>query len=115
MEKILIPLHDNDIAPRFDLATDVLEVTFHKHSPNTPHEEKVLVMARASADELSRFVIAEKINTVICDGIEDQYLQFLKWKGITVISDVMGPVDAVLTRYFSGNLSEGDVLYTTEQ
>ncbi|XPV75611.1 MAG: NifB/NifX family molybdenum-iron cluster-binding protein [Desulfovibrio sp.] len=115
MDKILIPLHDNDIAPRFDLATDVLEVIFHKPPSELPHEEKVLVMARASADELSRFVITEKVNTVICAGIEEQYLQFLTWKGIKVIADVMGPVDAVLNRYFSGNLKSGDILYPLEQ
>ncbi len=112
MEKVLVPLHDNDVAPRFDLATDVLIVFIDPGPPGVRLEEKVVVLAKASAEELCRLVMSEDVNVVVCGGIPEEYHQFLTWKGVRVLDGVMGPVDLVLQRHLDGALAEGDMLYT---
>ncbi|WP_243544871.1 NifB/NifX family molybdenum-iron cluster-binding protein [Pseudodesulfovibrio tunisiensis] len=113
MEKILIPLLENDVAPRFDLATDVLVVTVVRLDSGEVAErgEKVVVLDQASPEAVCRLVITESVGAVLCAGIEEEYYDFLKWKGVTVVDDVCGSVDAVLNSYLSGELSQGEILY----
>lgn len=110
MERMLIPLFENDVAPRFDLATDVLIVD----RDGDDLREKVIVLTRASAEELCKLILTENVNAVICGGIEEQYRQFLTWKGIEVLDGVMGPVDLVLERHMEGALESGASLYESE-
>ena len=107
-KKILIPLHENDVAPRFDLATEVLIVTDPGETDSA--DKRMMVLPRASADQLCHLIITEDIQTVICSGIEDDYYQYLTWKRIEVIDSVIGSSDSVLKRYFKGELKPGDIL-----
>jgi predicted Fe-Mo cluster-binding NifX family protein len=107
--KILIPLYENDVAPRFDLATEVLIVT-DIEKPGL-EGKKMMVLPRASADQLCHLIITEGIQTVICSGIEDDYYQYLTWKRIKVIDSVVGPSQFALKRYAEGSLKPGDILY----
>ncbi len=107
MDKLLIPLFENDVAPRFDLATDVLIVKRRGEELR----EKVVVLSRASAEELCKLILNENVNAVVCGGIEEEYRQFLIWKGIEVLDGVMGPVDRVLAVWRAGELSPGVSLY----
>ncbi len=112
MEKILIPLRDNDVAPRFDLATDVLIVTLiRKTKALDTVREKVVVLDHASPETMCRLAISESIQTVICAGIESEYHDFLEWKGAKVMDDICGPVDTVLESYLAGKLSPGMCFY----
>lgn len=112
MEKILLPLRDNDIAPRFDLATDVLIVTrMRKSEAADTVEEKVVVLDHASPEDMCRLAISEKIQTVICAGIESEYYDFLRWKGAKVLDNICGPVDTVLKSYLIGELLPGKCFY----
>ena len=107
-KKILIALHDNDIAPRFDLATEVLIVTgIGKLDTNN---RRIVVLPRASADQLCHLVITEGVETVICGGIEDDYYQYLIWKRIEVIDSVIGSSEAALKRFIEGTLKPGEIL-----
>ena len=74
--KILIPLHENDVAPRFDLATEVLIVTGIGKAGSG--DKRMVVLPRASADQLCHLIITEGIRTVICGGIEDDYYQVVE-------------------------------------
>ncbi|WP_319468042.1 dinitrogenase iron-molybdenum cofactor biosynthesis protein [uncultured Pseudodesulfovibrio sp.] len=112
MEKILIPLLDNDTAPRFDLATDVLIVNISRETTAMGKiQEKVIVLDQASPEALCRLAISENIHTVICAGIESEYHDFLQWKGATVIDDICGPVELVLEAYLAGTLASGQCYY----
>jgi predicted Fe-Mo cluster-binding NifX family protein len=112
MEKIMIPLRDNDIAPRFDLATDVLIVTrLCKSEAADTVEEKVIVLDHASPETMCRLAISEKIQTVICAGIEKEYYDFLQWKGAKVLDNICGPVDSVLKSHLAEKLSSGKCFY----
>ena len=106
--KILIPLHEDEVAPRFDLATEVLIVADIEKSGSG--EKRTVVLASASADQLCHLIVTEGVKTVICSGIEDDYYQYLIWKRIEVIYSVIGSIDAALKRFVEGTLKSGEIL-----
>jgi predicted Fe-Mo cluster-binding NifX family protein len=106
--KILIPLYENDVAPRFDLATEVLIVSGIEKTGSG--DKRTMVLPRASADQLCHLIITEGIQTVICSGIEDDYYQYLTWKRIKVIDSVVGSSQSALKRYVEGTLKPGDII-----
>jgi len=106
--KILIPLHENEVAPRFDLATEVLIVTGIGKAGSG--EKRMVVLPRASADQLCHLIITEGIRTVICGGIEDDYYQYLTWKRIEVIDSVIGSSQSALKHFVEGTLKPGEIL-----
>lgn len=107
-KKILIALYENDVAPRFDLAAEVLIITWAGGS--VPVDKRTVVLPRASADQLCHLVITEGVATVICGGIEDDYYQYLTWKRIDVIDSVIGSSKAALKRFLEGTLTSGSIL-----
>ena len=114
MEKVLIPLLDNDLAPRFDLAWDVLIVSITREtSAMGKIDEKVVVLDTPSAETMCRLAVAEGVQAVICAGIEKEFFDFLEWKGIRVFDDVIGPVDAILEAYLIGKLAPSQSHYKT--
>ncbi len=107
MKKVLLALYGNDIAPRFDLAPEVQIVTFDREGGE---EVKTIVLPRPSAETLCQIATAENIEAVICGGIEEEYLQYLRWKKIEVIHSIIGAADAALPRFRLGSLKPGDIL-----
>ncbi len=106
--KLLIPLYENDVAPRFDLATEVLIVTGIGKA--NPVNKRIMVLPRASAEQLCHLIITEGIQTVVCSGIEDDYYHYLTWKRIEVIDSVIGSSESALKRYLEGTLKPGEIL-----
>lgn len=106
--RIIVPLFGSEVAPRFDLAHEVL--TAKVSASNHVFDEKVLVLAEASADRLCHMIISEENTTVICGGIEQEHLDYLVWKQIEVIDNVIGPSDEALRRFANGKLAAGDIL-----
>jgi predicted Fe-Mo cluster-binding NifX family protein len=107
-DKILIPLYENDVAPRFDLATDVLIAS--DGGATDLEEHKMVVLPRASADQLCHLAVTENVQVVICGGIENTYYRYLTWKGIEVIDSVIGHCQSALQRYADRKLEPGDIL-----
>ncbi|MBF0452722.1 MAG: dinitrogenase iron-molybdenum cofactor biosynthesis protein [Candidatus Magnetomorum sp.] len=95
-KKYLIPLFDDQVAPRFDLATEVSIVTLD--AKGQPVEKRTVVLPRASAEDLCHLILLEKIETLVCGGIEDEYYQYLKWKKVTVLDSVIGSYKDVIKR-----------------
>ncbi len=106
--KIMIPLFNDEVAPRFDLATDALLAKFKSDGEIS---ERIIVLPQASADDLCALATSDNTDTVICGGIDDEHYQYLKWKGIEVLDDVIGPVKTVIQTYREGNLVGGDNFY----
>jgi predicted Fe-Mo cluster-binding NifX family protein len=106
--KILIPLHENDVAPRFDQASEVLIVDCPDE--HRSQNERTMVLPQASPDKLCHLIIAEGVDTVICNGIQDDYYQYLTWKRINVIDSVVGSSKLALKRCVAGKLKPGDIL-----
>lgn len=109
MNRLLIPLYGNDVAPRFDLATEVIIIA--EKQEKQFDQEKIVVMPQSSADQLCHLVLTENINTVICGGIEEEYFQYLTWKRIKVLDSVAGPWEKALHHFSKGLLESGSVLY----
>jgi len=110
--KILITLRDNDIAPRFDLTTEVLIV--ESDGSKTTSKPRNILLPGPSADELCSLIIKEGISLVICGGIEEAHFQYLVWKKITVIDKVIGPAAEALSLAQTGLLTPGAILRKTK-
>jgi hypothetical protein len=112
-QRILIPLHDQEVAPRFDLATEVL---LAEHGvEGQPAKEKILILPGPSAERLCHLALTEQVHVVICGGIEQEVYDYLIWKHIQVIDDVIGPGSAVLKGYLDGHLKSGDIVWPEPQ
>jgi hypothetical protein len=109
LKKLLITLCGEDIAPRFDLATEVMIATI---APDGSLQDgKTLVLAQPSAEKLCHMVITEDVNIVVCGGIEEEFYQYLTWKRITVFDSIIGAVDRVLEHLCKEELRPGDILF----
>jgi len=104
--KLIIPLYMDDVAPRFDLVTEVLIIMVSK---DNSVEKKAMVLPR-SAEKLCHLIILENINTLICGAIEDEYYQFLTWKKITILDAVSGTWPVAFKKWMEKALNPGDIL-----
>lgn len=108
MAKIMLTLADDLIAPRFDLATEVMIVSVAgREMVGRP---RTMLLPGPSADELCALILKEEIATLICGGIEDEHYQFLGWKKVRVVDRVIGESGAVLRQFLGGELQEGMVV-----
>ena len=107
--KVLLTLHGNEVAPRFDLATEVLIATVD--DDGAVREEKTMVLPQASAEKLCHMVLTEEARAVICGGIEQEYYDYLIWKRVQVIDSVVGCYAHVLKKFAHGELRSGDILF----
>lgn len=105
-DKVLIPLYGNDVAPRFDLATDILITQFL----DGKEKEQIIVLPQASSEELCHIIITENVNTVICGGIEEEYYQYLVWKKINIMDSVIGSWKSVINAFRTNELSSGAIV-----
>lgn len=108
-QTVLIPLFRDEIAPRFDLAGEVLLVSFDEELNETARA--TILLAHPSAEELCRMALEEQASVVICNGIEEEYWQYLRWKRIDVLDNVMGPAESALQLWRHGRLRSGDILF----
>ena len=109
IHKLTIPLYYEKVAPRFDLATEVIIMILSKE---IVEEEKNVVLPRSSADDLCHLILAENINTLICGAIEEEYYQFLKWKKIDIYDSIAGNWAKAFQCWQQNLLKPGDILST---
>lgn len=108
MKRILIPLWGDDVAPRFDTAQEVLIAVME--DDGRVADKRVVILPEASAEGLCNLILTERVDEVICCGIEEEYYQYLVWKKVEVVDSVAGPSMAVLERVAAGCLESGAVL-----
>jgi predicted Fe-Mo cluster-binding NifX family protein len=106
--RILIPLYEEDVAPRFDLATEVLIVALD--NDGLPKQERVLILPGPSAEQICHLVVTEAVDTVICGAIEAEYYDYLVWKRVQMIDNVIGSYRNALARCVQGCLQPGDII-----
>ena len=107
MKKTLVTLDLDHVASRFDLTA---EAWLGRVGPDSPPRGKTLVLSSASADELCKLVLTEKVDLVVCGAIEDKYFDYLQWKGVAVFDSVIGHLDAVMEALDAGTLESGAIL-----
>ncbi len=108
IHKLTIPVFQEEVAPRFDLATEALIILMSKG--HIIEEKRRIVLPRSSADDLCHLILAENINTLICGAIEDEYYQFLRWKKIEIFDAVSGDWSTAFDCWKKGELKSGDIL-----
>jgi hypothetical protein len=108
MQKLLIPIQGDFIAPRFDLAAEILIVRFK--NGETTSEPKIIILDRPSDEALCQIAVEENITDVICGGIEDIHYRFLVWKKVSVIDAVIGGWHIALEKILCGTLQQGEIL-----
>jgi len=106
---ILVTLYRNEVAPRFDLAGEVLLVTVDPTGSEVKRQE--LVLAHSSADDLCDLILDREVAAVITGGIEEEHYHYLRWKQLTVLDGVAGLAEDALARYLAGTLESGDILF----
>jgi predicted Fe-Mo cluster-binding NifX family protein len=108
MKRLLIPLKGDEIAPRFDLAPEVMIVTVTDDGEIA--EQRLMVMAHASPESLCELILKEKVDVTVCCGIEEEFFQYLTWKKVKVIDSVVGNCENIIESFRSGNLVSGMIL-----
>ncbi len=108
MKRILIPLMGDFVAPRFDLAPEALIVTMDDEGRIM--EERTLVMSRPSPEALCQLITTERINILVCCGIEDEFYQYLIWKKVQIYDSTIGSYIEVVRRLKDGTLKDNEVL-----
>ena len=108
-QKILITLWESNVAPRFDLATEVLISSLGENG--SVEQNRTIVLAHASTEDLCQLILTEEVNVVICGGIEEEFFDYLTWKKVRVLDSVMGPWERALERFREGQLKAGAILF----
>ena len=106
--KILITINKNEVAPRFDLASEILIA--ENGGKVQPVEPRILLLSGTSGEELCSLAIKENIALIICGGIEDNHYQYMMWKKIKVIDRIIGPYVVALEQAMAGKLKPGSIL-----
>ena len=110
--KILITAQGDFVAQRFDLTAEV--VIAKGEDGQLVGKPRAIIMDRPSPEDLCNMIMEEDIAIVVCGGIEERHYQFLSWKKITVIDNVIGDHGTALTKLLAGQLQAGDVLPLTK-
>jgi predicted Fe-Mo cluster-binding NifX family protein len=113
VRKILIPLHGDEVAPRFDLAAEVWIGMMS--DDGAVQEGRTVVLPQASSDSLCNLIVTEGVRVVICGGIEEEYYEYLRWKRVAVIDSVIGPYRKALEALGQSSLEPGAILFDREK
>ena len=109
IKKVLIPISGDDVAPRFDLATEVLIFMISK--AHQIEEERTVVLPGPSAEKLCHLILTENIHILICGAIEDEFYQFLRWKKITIFDAIISRWQTAFNAYIADTLAPEAILY----
>ena len=108
MKKLMVVIQGDFVAPRFDLATEVLIVRFENNK--VIGEPKMIIRERASDELLCQMAVEEHITNMICGGIEEVHFNFLVWKKINVLDAVIGSWQTAVEKCVAGTLQQGEIL-----
>jgi predicted Fe-Mo cluster-binding NifX family protein len=108
VRKLLIPIQGDFVAPRFDLATEILMARFE--NGEIIGEPKTIIMERPSDEGLCQMIVEENITDVVCGGIEELHYNFLVWKKVKVLDAIIGDWQTALAKALAGKLQQGEIL-----
>jgi len=106
--KVLMPLLGENIAPRFDLAVEVL-IADADATGALIGEPRIVLLPGPSADALCALILKEGVGLVVCGAIEESHFQYLLWKKIKVADRVIGPWQQALGRALANRLKAGEI------
>ncbi len=108
MRRVVIPVRETEVAPRFDLAA---EVWIGLQGPEGSFvEERTVVLPQASADHLCQLILSEGAQVLVCGGIEQKYYEYLVWKKVRVYDGVIATLASAKKALEEGTLTPGAIL-----
>ncbi len=113
MSKLFIPIQGDYVAPRFDLAAEILIVRFSEGRQE--EEPRTIIMERPSDEALCQMVVEEQITDLVCGGIDEVHYNFLLWKKVHVMDGVIGGWNQALEKAVRGELQPGEILSSGEE
>ena len=113
MQKLMIPIQGDFVAPRFDLATEVLIARYEDGA--LLGDPKTIIMERPSDEGLCQMIVEEHITAMVCGGIEELHYNFLIWKKVNVLDGVIGDWQTALEKTLDGTLQQGAVFYPDKE
>ncbi|MBM9603045.1 NifB/NifX family molybdenum-iron cluster-binding protein [Desulfopila inferna] len=108
MRKLLIPIQGDYVAPRFDLATEILIVRFEEGK--MVGNPRTIIMERPSEEALCQMIVEENISDMVCGGIEELHYNFLIWKKVAVLDGIIGGWRSIIDKFLAGELHQGEIL-----
>ena len=102
--KIAIPHFGEDVAPCFEYSASITIFTIRGN--RVTHEMQFSLQSREALDRV-RLLRDQKVDTLICGGVQDSFEDLLKAGGIHVISWVTGNVSELLGLFLQGRLEPG--------
>ncbi len=106
LTRVMITLHEKEVAPRFDLSSEVMLAIVS--SDNIVEEQKTIALPRASAEDLCQWILTQGVTVLICGAIEDEYYQFLKWKKLSIFDNISGDWHRAFDSFLKNCLHTGD-------
>lgn len=108
MQKLLIPIQGDYVAPRFDLASEIIISRFEMGK--LVGEIKTIIMERPSDEELCQIIVEANITEVICGAIEELHYNFLDWKRVRIYDSVIGDWRSAMDLVLSGGLKSRQII-----
>ena len=106
--KILITIERDEVAPRFDLTSEILiSEVVDKKVIGAP---RIILLPGTSGEDICGLASKENISLLICGGIEETHYQYLRWKKIKVVDRVIGPYEQALGLVLTNELKPGIIL-----
>ena len=102
--KIAIPLFGNRISPRFDFSPELWIITVE--NGEVVHQEK-LPMANLNLPQRLDQLTANKVEQIICGGIDGFCLNQLGNKEIRVLHNIVGEAEVAFRLFMKGRLRPG--------
>lgn len=99
---VAIPVLDNDVAPCFEVAHRFVLVEI---KDGIRDQEAVQRCSGCEGYGPVKFLLANRVNILICNGIKLFYKDLLNISGIEVISDIADSVENALEAYLSGSFA----------
>jgi predicted Fe-Mo cluster-binding NifX family protein len=102
--KIAIPLFGNRISPRFDFSPEVWIITVE--NGEVVNQEKI-PMTNFNLPQRLDQLTSNRVNQVICGGIDGFSLNQLGSRGISVLHNIAGEAEVVFHLFLKGRLRPG--------
>ena len=112
--RVLIPLFKDEVAPRFDLASEALLADVAQDGDGEIKPEDFL-LPHPSPDGLCDLILRKDVDVLICGGVEEEYYHYLRWKRVEVLDNVAGAAREALESFAQGKLQPGDILFDREE
>jgi len=108
MRKLLIPIQGDFVAPRFDLASELIMT--HYRGGELLDELRTIIMERPSAEDLCQMVVESHITDVVCGAIEESHYNFLAWKRIMIFDGIIGDWQTAMDLVVRGELEARQII-----